>query len=295
MPQMSPEHPFFESARGSQQSVALSDGTTVEMPLLTYGAEMFSAFFTISASKARALLPSTDLRPVRPSPRRALLAVQVMEYREKSIEPYREFVVSLLVHRGPDLPVASAALMERMPGAGAYLAHIAVTTEESRRVGWEVLGFPKFLCEVELAETSSERIAEVSEGGSPIFTLAVRKPAGYRERQRSFYSYSLGPDDNRLYHVPYEYTAKAGFRFGPRSARLHLGDHSVSQEIADLRPSASPLLSTHIPQFSLVSNLPDAKLDVGDWRDPRGLYRELRRQRSSSKGEPSTLRALNAN
>lgn len=47
---------------GSQGTITLGDGTTVELPLLTYRAEMFSAFFTISAAKARALLPPDDLR-----------------------------------------------------------------------------------------------------------------------------------------------------------------------------------------------------------------------------------------
>ena len=268
----------FDLARTNRRQVELGDGSGVEMPLLTERASLFSAFFTIDARKARALLPSSELRPVRTSPRRALLGVQVMDYSEKSIDPYREFVVSIPVHRSrfADLPFVSAGLMERLSGAGAYLTHIAVTTEESRRVGWEVLGFPKFICDVELTSSDSERVGEVAAAGQSIFTLAIRRPASHRKRERDFYSYSLGPDDNLLYHVPYQYSASVGFRFGPRSARLHLGDHPVSHELRDLDISAAPLLALDAPQFALISNLPEARTEVGDWLDPRALYRERR-------------------
>jgi len=279
----------FRQARRSRERVDLSDGTTVEMPLLTERASLFSAFFTIDARKARALLPPGDLRPVRASARRALLSVQVMEYTEKSIDPYREFVVSIPVHRSrvADLPFVSAGLMERLPGAGAYLTHIAVTTEESRRVGREVLGFPKFLCEVELTSTDSERVGEVAEGGRSIFTLAIRRPASHRRHERDFYSYSLGPDDNLLYRIPYQYSASVGFRFGRRSARLHLGDHPVSHELRDLGISPAPLLSLDAPQFALISNLPEDRIGVGDWLDPRALYRE---RRAGGEREPAAAR-----
>lgn len=267
-----------------RQTRVLSDGTRVEMPLHTHRAAMFTAFFTISAAAARSLLPSEDLRSVRPSPRRALLGVQVMDYREKSIAPYLEFVTSIPVHRSPaDVPVLSALMMERAPGAGAYLTNIGVTTEESLRVGWELLGFPKFRCEVQLAESRAEKVGEITAEGRSILTLAARRAGSFRERRRSFYSYSLGPDDHLLHHVPYRYTATTGLSFGRRSARLHLGDHPVSHELRDLDISPVPLMSVDIPHFTLVSNLPVARVDVGDWHDPRLLYRELRERRAAER------------
>ncbi|MFC7265890.1 acetoacetate decarboxylase family protein [Streptomyces lutosisoli] len=100
----------------------------------------FAAFFTISAAKARALLPSHDRRPVRVSARRALVLVQAMDYTEKNIAPYREFIFSIPVHRSrrADVPFLSSALWERLPGHGAYITHIAVNDESSRLIGREV-------------------------------------------------------------------------------------------------------------------------------------------------------------
>ena len=195
---------------GSQGSTTLTDGTLVQMPLLTYRAKTFAAFFTISAAKARALLPSNELQPVRVSPRRALVTVQVMEYLEKSIEPYREFVFSIPVHRSRrrDIPLASVALWQRLPGDGSYITHIAV--------------------------------------------------------------------DNKLFHIPYQSEASGAMLWGSQSARLHLGSHPAADELRDLDISPAPLFALDVPQYTLVSNRPDAMTDVGAWRDPRGAYRSLR-------------------
>ena len=49
-----------------------------------------------------------------------------------------------------------------------------------------------------------------------------------------------------------------------------------------------PVLALDIPQYTLVSNRPDAKIDVGDWRDPRGVYRDLRAATRAEKSIPTT-------
>ena len=268
-------------ALGSQGPTTLSDGTVVQMPLLTYRARTFAAFFTISAAKARALLPTNELRPVRVSPRRALVTVQVMEYIEKSIPPYREFVFSIPVHRSrrADIPLASVALWQRLPGDGSYITHIAVDDEEGRLIGREIIGFPKFIAQVDFTDTPSERIAEAAVDGEAVFTLAVSRPKKpYKEQRREFYCYSVSPLENKLFHVPYQSEASGGMLWGSRSARLHLGSHPVADELRDLDISPAPLFALDVPQYTLVSNRPDAVTDIGEWRDPRGYYRALRNQ-----------------
>ncbi|EFG78477.1 hypothetical protein HMPREF0591_1619, partial [Mycobacterium parascrofulaceum ATCC BAA-614] len=239
-------------AYGSQGPTTLSDGSVVQMPLLTYRARSFAAMFTISAAKATALLPTDALRPVRVSPRRALVMVQVMQYTDKSIAPYQEFVFSILVHRSRrvDVPGVSAALWQRLPGSGSYITHIAVDDEEGRLIGLEVLGFPKFIAGIELAETPRERLAEVSADGQSIFTLAISRPTkAHRQQRRDFYCYSLSPIDNTIFHVPYESQADAALIWGPRAARLHLGSHPVADELRDLDVSPAPLFALDIPQY----------------------------------------------
>ena len=48
------------------------------------------------------------------------------------------------------------------------------------------------------------------------------------------------------------------------------------------------MLALDIPQYTLVSNRPDDKLDVGDWRDPRGVYRDLRAATRAEQPPPMT-------
>jgi hypothetical protein len=78
--------------------------------------------------------------------------------------------------------------------------------------------------------------------------------------------------------APYQSDATVGTTLGSRSARLHLGSHPVADELRDLDLSSAPLLALDIPQCSLIPNPPDAKLDVRDWRDPRGGFTDEHRE-----------------
>ncbi|MEO7198103.1 MAG: acetoacetate decarboxylase family protein [Solirubrobacterales bacterium] len=269
---------------GSQGSTTLSDGTDVEMPLLTYRARTFAAFFTISAAKARALLPSNELRPVRITPRRALIMVQAMEYTDKNIEPYREFAFSIPVRRSSHVDVPGLSFAKWLTGQGgaSYITHLAVDTEQALLIGWEILGFPKFIAEIELFDSATERIAEAALGGESIFTFAVAKTSHQKKRRRNFSIYSLSPPENKVFQIPYQSETTVGTRLGASSARLHLGSHPVADELRDLDISPVPVLALDVPQYTLISNRPDDKLDVGDWRDPRSIYRDLRLARKDA-------------
>ena len=270
---------------GSQGTTTLSDGSTVDMPLLSYRASAFGAIFSISAAKARALLPCTDLRPVRLSPHRALLMVQAMQYTEKTIDPYREFIVSIPVHRSrrADLPVASALLWQKLAGSGAYITHIAVDNTQSQLIGREVLGLPKILARFDVTETAAERVADVTADGQAVFTLAVRRPDKRPSLQRrDFHCYTLSPEEHSLFHIPYQSEIAAAIAWGSRSARLHLGSHPIADELRDLDIAPAPLLALDCPQYSLVSNRPEEKVAVDGWQDPRSFYRALRHQPTKS-------------
>lgn len=275
---------------GSQGSTKLSDGTDAQMPLLTYRARTFAAFFTISAAKAHALLPSDELRPVRITPRRALIMVQAMEYTDKNIDPYREFAFSIPVRRSShaDVPGLSFAKWLTAQGGASYITHLAVDTEQALLIGWEILGFPKFIAEIELSESSTERIAEAAFEGESIFTFAVKKTSTQKEQRREFSIYSLSPVENKLFQIPYQSETTVGTKLGSSSARLHLGSHAAADELRDLDIAPVPVLALDIPQYTLVSNRPDAKIDVGDWRDPRGVYRDLRAATRAEKSIPTT-------
>jgi len=215
-----------------------------------------------------------------------------MEYTEKNIEPYRELAFSIPVQRADGMSVPGVSLATWLNGAGSasYITHLAVDNVQALLVGREVLGFPKFLAEIEIAETATERIAEASLDGESILTLAVAKAKSHKPRRREFSIYTLSPDENKLFHIPYQSEASTGVAIGPRAARLHLGSHPVAAELRDLGLAPSPLFALDIPQYTLISNRPDAKLEVGEWRDPRSLYCNVR-QAARGGGDPAPDRA----
>jgi len=135
--------------------------------------------------------------------------------------------------------------------------------------------------EFDLTDTASERVADVTVDGQAVFTLAVRRTKKRPSMQlRNFHCYSLSPEENRLFHIPYQSEMSAATAWGSRSARLHLGSHPIADELRDLDMAPEPLLALDIPQYSLVSNRPEQKVSVGGWQDPRSFYRALRHQSS---------------
>ncbi len=277
---------FFAAAEAARRPFPLSTGASVELPLLSYEAAMMLATFTLSAAKARDLIPTAELVPLRLTPRRALLFVVALEYRRMCIGPYREFMIGIPVRHRPrlDVPLLPALLQERLPGFGIYLTHIGVTTEVARIVGWELLGFPKFIVDVSYMDGEGERTRTVTEAGRLVFSLAVRKPRRFGMSERRFSVYSLSPADGQLYTVPYGYRMRAGMRLGRDAARLRLGRHPLADELLDLDVSPLPLAVRYAPEFSLITQVPARPAPVPGWADPRYLYRRAQANVTQGRG-----------
>lgn len=276
--------------RASQGTTLLSDGSHVDMPLLTKSARSFAAVFGISYARAAALMPTSAVRPIVTIPGRSLAVVQVMEYLEKSIQPYREFTISIPVRRDSSVPIPVYDLVQwARSRSGIYITHIGVDNQEAKIVGREVLGFPKVIADIELVSNADEHIAEVNIDGDSVLTLAVNRAAkrgAPTQRQLDFYCHSLSPIDNRLFHIPYQSESLAAFTAGRHAGRLHLGTHPIAQEIRDLGIADAPRFSLDITQYALVSNLPDGYTNTNDWRDPRDEYRRSRAESEQTPVQP---------
>ncbi len=271
---MSVADSFFTGAEAVRRPFALSDGTTVDLPLCSYEAEMMLATFTASAAKARALIPTAELVPLRLTPRRVLVFVVALEYRRMCIGPYREFMIGIPVRRQPafDIPLIPALMQERAPGFGIYLTHIGVTTEIARIVGWELLGFPKFIVEISYEQDAAERRCGVTEAGRQILSLTVRKAKRLRLSEHGFNVYSLSPHDGCLYTVPYDYRMRVGMKLGRVCARLELGRHSLADELRALEIGTAALAARYAPEFCLITQVPPAPAPVPHWKEPRYIY-----------------------
>ncbi len=132
------------------ESVTLSDGSEVSLPLLTDDALVCFAGFMAKAGSL----------PVPPGPLSALslagrtpCVLMVADYRSMSIGPYREMVVmSPVRYLGKGGPPISR---------GVFVHEIAVTSEISMLTGREVWGFPKYLADIRLDDSSGGIKAEM--------------------------------------------------------------------------------------------------------------------------------------
>ncbi len=266
---------FFEVAEERVRPLPLADGSTVDFPLRSYESRMMALTVTIAADRAAAILPPQFV-PVRLTPRRALLLLVAVEYTRKCIGPYREVFVAIPVTRGVRWgpPLLPALLETRWPGFGLYLTHIAVTTERARAIGWEILGFPKFLADIAFADDDRRRSCTVREHAAPVLSFSVTKGQAARARRGTMHVYSLSPADNFVYHVVYENQMTAHVSFGRHAGALHLAaDHPMAAELRALQPGDAPVQGRSAASFQLISNPPQERIRVGAWRDPRYLYR----------------------
>ncbi|RJF89281.1 hypothetical protein D3874_21810 [Oleomonas cavernae] len=287
---------FFAEADANTTLCRISDGSDVEMPLKTYEAEALSAVFTVDVDAARKLIPVQDLKLCRVSPDRALAALQFMDYRGKNIDRYQEVVVLLFVHKSPlvDIAPVSTFFTESLPGMGYFIVHIGVSGDQARRVGWDILGFPKFLAEISVVGDEQQVSGKAHKAGKSIFSLDIQKPPGYADQRQDFSCYTIDPDSNRLYTIPYQYWASRGLVEGASSATLTLGDHEIADEIRALGLSEEALFAQHVPNYALISNFPSERRSIGDWRDTRGVYREVALAKAGKLRGPAEYVVLDA-
>ena len=84
---------FFAGTRPGQE-VSYGEAQ-FELPILYLRADAFMLFFTCSARKARAVMPSRRLHPVTLPGGRAIVGLAAFNYVETFIGPYGEFAVGI--------------------------------------------------------------------------------------------------------------------------------------------------------------------------------------------------------
>lgn len=95
-----------------------SQGQTVRIPCFYYDATHFSVGFPAPLKALEALLPSSEIQPLRVTPKRGLLHVGVFEYRETDVGPYNEEAVYADARRDGDVTVLEPVRLEKRSEGG---------------------------------------------------------------------------------------------------------------------------------------------------------------------------------
>jgi hypothetical protein len=228
-------------------------------PVFFHHSRSFEAYFSASSSAVAAMLPSSDLHPVRLPGGRGVVFVAGLQHGELTGNgvdglcalPYGEVMIGALVTRRPAPPLLPLVAPPATGfAAGAFVLHLPVTTRVSRDVGRQVWGYPKFVADMDFDDSVAERRVRLTEGGRHILTLTVR-PAGRPSiADGSLLLYSVL--DGRLIELDVPGHGIEQRRWGRKGGRLELGDHQVADDLRHLSLGADPFLTVVITGQRLV-------------------------------------------
>ena len=232
-----------------QGRAALVDGIPFKLPVVCAPSPVMMAAFTIDARKAAALLPGTEVFPLRLWSGRGLLMIVVIDYQQTTIGKYIEFSVGIACTHGqrPAPPLLPAALMSVF-GTGQYVFDLPVSSEVSVKGGKGIWGMPKHRANLDFRISDTTVSSMYALDGIEVLTLDIDRPKSARLPVRMTAANYCAFRGMLMKSYVY-FTGKAGISlFKKGSARLRIGAHPRVQALKDLEISPDPLMTAFIPQ-----------------------------------------------
>jgi len=148
---------FFDVPRKPQ---LMSDGNTIELPILYKDSSNLGAWFQVEMDKAQALLPE-PLVAIPNESGCAAVYVGLYEYRDTTVGVYNEVGVGIqCVHSVNQVP-------------GLHIIDLPVTTEIARRGGVEIWGYPKFVADIPIQFDGTNVTCEIiDDAGKQVMSLS---------------------------------------------------------------------------------------------------------------------------
>lgn len=251
---------FFEGVE-LRDTVLPSTGEVFQMPLIGQKAVQMAAFFTASRSKVLDILPIPELSPIEIPGNQTLIGVVGIEYMERNIPGYNEVVVVIPVMIGKDIdpPTIEDLMKEGLGGCTLFVRHIVVNTRIATVVGNELLGYTKFMGDIQFIDMPEERICILSDAGEEILKFSVdsniEEYGDYERNTMSVCTYN----NNQIYRLTYQNQTRCGTTMSPKGS-LTLGSHPLGKILAGLDVSKQPVQTLYSPYFQLLSD--DKNLEI---------------------------------
>jgi len=192
-----------------------------------------------------------------------MVIIVAFEYRDTSIGPYNEIGLSVPVKFPPKftLPGFAAISMMRKNCFSVYIHHLPVTTEIALKGGVHFYNYPKFLSEITFQDQDDRLEVTLREEDELIFKMNAEKIPLNRSVQIEFHTYSI--KDNMVMHTLVEgWAPQFGVKMMGNKAKLGLGNHRISQEIAELNLSKNGSSGQYAEGMMSKLYSPDQHWDV---------------------------------
>lgn len=209
-------------------------GTEIMRPVFYHSYASIQVLFLTPVEKIRGLLPSGRLHPMRFSPRSAVTAISVIEHRDSGVGPYSLAFIGFPVTVDREAPILRGLLKAVAGGAGVFVWQMPENSRLPIESGVEVVGYPKFMAEVEMEKDHGWTVGRVAEAGQTILSLSVR-PLKTRRVDRRFPGDLYVYRDPWVRHIPFVTNIiEVGTSMNQADARLELGSHPIADELRQL-------------------------------------------------------------
>ncbi len=154
------------------------------LPMFFYETEMYFAMFLVDLAKAQEITGAEDLDAVEVAEGKALAALACFDYKNCSIDAYREVGLAIAsVPRGREAPADPMAALAGDPDdahMAFYVVNLPVTTDQAVAAGIEAWGFPKFRADIDFRLDGSRFTCSTlnPDDSGPIFTLTGESGPG---------------------------------------------------------------------------------------------------------------------
>lgn len=230
---------------------AMVDDIAFKLPVGARHSPAFMACFYCDLDKARALLPSNELHPVKLFNGKAIFVVTVIDYRDTSIGKYIEYSIALACTRGPKpAPAMLPLIFMKSYGTGQFILDLPVSSEVSVKGGKGIWGMPKHKANLDFIIGEKTVSSQYEKDGQFAFRIEIDKPA------KSNFPVKLGSVNyshfrNMLMASYVYFDSKAGIKFGKKATgNLYIGDHPRVKHLKDLKIESKPFLTLFMPEIT---------------------------------------------
>lgn len=221
----------------------LIQGRTVTMPCIVRDACSATATWLVSSRAAQLLLPGPELEIAEVMPRRGLLSISCIDYRDNDLGDYNEVSIAFFVReRGAPrgLPYAGTAIDMMRGRLPTHIIHLPVNQSFTCEAGQTIWGFPKTVDEIDFDTSGDRAHCTWSKDGHNVLRVSV--PIGgkrsFPEQTLCTYSYI----DGALHKTEFASRAEnLGVQL--RGADIELGAHPIADELRSLGLPKPALMS----------------------------------------------------
>src|SRR5882762_9321324 len=211
----------------SQHTIA---GTVLTMPVKIRKANQHMAMFSVDADAAQQMIDYGGMQVCRYLPGRAIVVLMLMHYVDGDLGQYYEYGTNVMVNP----PGSTASGPRALQSAGAFIHHLPVDQAFTLEAGQTIWGYPKVMADFTVRDGRQFGFDVSIDGQLAVgmeFQQGLPIPSAFTSGEQVYrtYSHRDGVTRETLGH-----TTLSGVRYRLGGARVWLGDHPYSKDLASL-------------------------------------------------------------